>query len=106
MARRRSFDVFSMSFLDTVCCAFGAVILLYMIINASAGRDFQDSTLDQRAEVDLLEERVLEGYKNLVVLRNSLDRAEDETPPEGLAAKILEETERLKQQLADADKET
>jgi hypothetical protein len=106
MARRRSFDIFSMSFLDTICCAFGAVILLYMIINAQSGRSFQDDTADLRAEVDLLEEQVLDGYKDLVVLRNSLEATEDRTPPEGLAAQILEETEKLKQQLADADKET
>jgi hypothetical protein len=104
--RRRSFDIFSMSFLDTICCAFGAVILLYMIINASAGRDFQDATQDQRAEVDLLEEKVLEGYQNLVVLRNALEKTDEEIPPEGLEARILEETEKLKQQLADADKDT
>jgi hypothetical protein len=95
-----------MSFLDTICCAFGAVILLYMIINASAGRGFQDATQDQRAEVDLLEEKVLEGYQNLVVLRNALEKTDEEIPPEGLEARILEETEKLKQQLADADKDT
>ena len=106
MARRRSFDIFSMSFLDTICCAFGAVILLYMIINASSGRSFQKDTADLRAEVDLLEEQVLDGYKDLVVLRNSLEATEDRTPPEGLAAQILEETEKLKQQLADAENET
>jgi len=106
MARRRSFDIFSMSFLDTICCAFGAVILLYMIINASSGRSFQKDTADLRSEVDLLEEQVLDGYKDLVVLRNSLEATEDRTPPEGLAAQILEETEKLKQQLADAENET
>jgi hypothetical protein len=95
-----------MSFLDTICCAFGAVILLYMIINAQSGRSFQDDTADLRAEVDLLEEQVLDGYKDLVVLRNSLEATEDRTPPEGLAAQILEETEKLKQQLADAENET
>jgi len=104
--RRRNFDIFSMSFLDTVCCAFGAVILLYMIINASTGRDFQKDTADLRAEVDLLEEQVLDGYKDLVVLKNSMEVTEEKTPPQGLAAKIQEETEQLKQQLADADKET
>jgi hypothetical protein len=61
-----------MSFLDTICCAFGAVILLYMILNAQSGRTFQDDTSDLRAEVDKLEEQVLEGYKDLVVLRNAL----------------------------------
>jgi hypothetical protein len=29
--RSREFDIFSMSFLDTICCAFGSVILLFML---------------------------------------------------------------------------
>ena len=29
--RTRDFEVFSMSFLDTICCAFGAIILLFML---------------------------------------------------------------------------
>jgi hypothetical protein len=103
---RRSFDIFSMSFLDTICCAFGAVILLYMIINASAGRSFQDDTSELRAEVDLLEEEVLEGYKDLVVLRGTLDTTRENTPTEAMATRLTEQIEALKQQLAEADKET
>ena len=52
--RRQEFQVFSMSFLDTICCAFGAVILLYMIINAAAGRSFDKSNIDLTAEVEEL----------------------------------------------------
>ena len=106
MARRRSFDIFSMSFLDTICCAFGAVILLYMIINAAAGRSFDKSNIDLTAEVDRLEEEVLEGYKDMVVLRGSLEKVEKTTPSEADTARMIEETEKLKEQLAAADKET
>lgn len=102
---RRKFDIFSMSFLDTICCAFGAVVLLYMILNASAGMDYKRSTSDLQAEVDRLEERVLEGYANLVVLRNSNKATEAQTVrTEGLSDRVLEETEKLRQQLAEADK--
>src|SRR5256885_9677407 len=31
MRRRRSFEVFTLSFLDTICCGFGAVILLMVL---------------------------------------------------------------------------
>ena len=74
MKRRRSreFDVFSMSFLDTICCAFGAIVLLYMILNASSGRANDHRTAAARAEADRLENQVLEGYENLVVLNNAL----------------------------------
>jgi hypothetical protein len=104
---RRKTEVFSLSFLDVIACGFGAVVLFYTIIAAQAGVQRQERNDDLQAEVDRLEEEVLEGYKNLVVLRNSLQKIEDpKTPPEGLADRIIEEVEELKQQLAEAEKET
>ncbi len=32
MKRRRELEVFSMSFLDAICCGFGAIILLFIVI--------------------------------------------------------------------------
>ena len=105
--RRRKFDIFSMSFLDTICCAFGAIVLLYMILNAAGSKAFQKDTSELRAEVDKLEEEVLQGYADLVVLRNSLTKSEtDAERTEGLSDRVLDETERLRQQLAEADKST
>jgi Mg-chelatase subunit ChlD len=107
MARaRRKTEVFSLSFLDVIACGFGAVVLFYTIIAAQAGVERQERNDTIQAEVDRLEEEVLEGYKNLVVLRNSLQKTDRETPSEGLAARIVEETETLRQQLAEAEKET
>ena len=105
MARRKT-EVFSLSFLDVIACGFGAVVLFYTILSAQAGVQRQQRNDDLQAEVDRLEEQVLDGYKNLVVLRNSLESADEQVPAEGLAARIIEETEQLRQQLADADKET
>jgi len=105
--RRRKFDIFSMSFLDTICCAFGALVLLYMILNAAGSRVFQKDTMELRAEVDKLEEEVLQGYADLVALRNSLKTTETAAvQAEGLSDRVLTETEQLKEQLADADKTT
>jgi hypothetical protein len=105
MARqRRRFDIFSMSFLDTICCAFGAIVLLYMVINATTGRQFQRDTADLRAEVDRVEQELLEGYQNLAALKNALVSTEDEAKKtQGLAARMIEEAEQLKVQLADAE---
>ncbi len=59
------------------------------------------------AEVDKLEEEVLQGYSDLVVLRNSLRTTSTEAErAEGLSDRVLEEKARLLQQLADADKTT
>jgi hypothetical protein len=105
MARRKT-EVFSLSFLDVIACGFGAIVLFYTILSAQAGVQRQQRNDDIQAEVDRLEEEVLEGYKNLVVLRNSLESTNEAVPAEGLAARILEQTEQLKQQLANAEQDT
>ena len=106
MARRKT-EVFSMSFLDCITCAFGSVVLVYTLINAQGGLRAQTVDQAQRAEVSKLEEQVLEGYQKLVVLRNSLIETEKESVrTEGMGTRVLEETERLKIELADSSKET
>jgi hypothetical protein len=75
--KRRSGEVFSMSFLDCMSCGFGAVILFFMIINSHS-----DITTDQtdalQAETDKLEIEVLEGRKNLALARTSIQKLETE----------------------------
>ena len=105
MARRKA-EVFSLSFLDVIACGFGAIVLFYTILSAQAGVQRQERNDDLQAEVDRLEEEVLEGYKNLVVLRNALESTEEAVPAEGLAARIIEQTEALRQQLAEAEEDT
>ncbi len=105
MARRKT-EVFSLSFLDVIACGFGAIVLFYTILSAQAGVQREKRNDDLQAEVDRLEEEVLEGYKNLVVLKNSLESTDEAVPAEGLAARIIEETERLRQQLAEAENDT
>jgi len=75
--KRRSGEIFSMSFLDCMSCGFGAVILFFMIINSQS-----DVTTDQtkalQAETDKLEIEVLEGRKNLALARTSIQKLETE----------------------------
>jgi hypothetical protein len=105
MARRKT-EVFSLSFLDVIACGFGAIVLFYTILSAQAGMQRDRRNDDLQAEVNRLEEEVLEGYKNLVVLKNSLESTDEAVPAEGLANRVIEETERLRQQLAEAEKDT
>ena len=37
MKKRRAFEVFTLSFLDCICCGFGAVVLFYTIVQAQKG---------------------------------------------------------------------
>ncbi len=90
--RRRNTEVFSLAFLDCICCGFGAVVLFYTIISAQSGlaraRDVDDLT----SEVTKLEEQVLVGTKNLVVLRNALEKTTSDTVSASeRASKIVQE---------------
>ena len=79
MARkRRSGDVFSMSFLDCMSCGFGAVILFFMIINSNSDVTNNDQTKALQAETDKLEIEVLQGRKNLALARTSIQKLETE----------------------------
>jgi hypothetical protein len=46
MKRRREFDIFSMSFLDAVCCGFGAMILLFIVTRTSEPARLEQSERD------------------------------------------------------------
>ena len=107
MARkRRSTEIFSMSFLDCMSCGFGAVILFFMIINSQS-----DITTDQtqalQAETDKLEIEVLEGRKNLALARNSIQKLETEDEEAKDKVSIIKALiAELRAELAKYDKRT
>lgn len=107
MARRRNVEQFGLSFLDCICCGFGAVILFYMIINANNGAKPAPKAPDLGAEVSKLEEEVLEGTRNLVVLRNDLEKTEAErVSAANRSLKLIEELRKEKEQLSVYDKDS
>ncbi len=106
MARRKT-EVFSMSFLDCITCAFGSVVLVYVLINAQGGLRRSAETKSLHAEVDKLEQQVLEGYQHLVAVRNSIQQTDAErVRTEGMGERVLELTRKTQEELADADKAT
>lgn len=106
MARRRT-NVFGLAFLDAMTCGLGAVVLLYMVINANVGLRAGRLTSDLTAEVDRLQIEVLEETKNLVELRNSIDSVERErVEAQGLSRRILERMEEIRAELATFDQST
>jgi hypothetical protein len=76
--KRRSGEIFSMSFLDCMSCGFGAVILFFMIINSNSDITNNEQTKALQAETDKLEIEVLEGRKNLALARTSIQKLETE----------------------------
>lgn len=76
MARRkRSFNAFSLSFLDIMSCGFGAVILFFMIISAQIAVEHEAEVAEDRAEIERLEARVAASSRQLQRLRDSLGSA-------------------------------
>ncbi len=103
MARRKT-EVFSMSFLDCITCAFGSVVLVYVLINARGGLRSQAESKSMQEEVKQLEQQVLDGYQQLLVMRNTAALTDDERAKmEGMSARVIEQTEKAKLELADAD---
>jgi len=72
MAKRREFNVFSLAFLDIMSCGFGAVILIYIIINHGSESTSQELNVTLLAQVNEIEERVKNEQEDLVILRNTL----------------------------------
>src|SRR6202011_4914115 len=103
-ARRRTVEVFTLSFLDCICCGFGAVILFYTIVSAQAGVQGFHSNDPLSAEVNRLEEQVQAGSRNLVVLHNQIEKTESETVSDEARTKSLASTlESRREQLSTYD---
>ncbi len=108
MARkRRQFEVFSMSFLDCMSCGFGAVILFFMIINAQVKETTETDPTDLMAETRKIEREILEGRKDLVLAKNTMEQLTDEKEDaEGQIARIIALIEELRAELAEYDEDT
>ena len=60
MSRRREVEVFSLSFLDCICCGFGAIILLLVLTEIGRPAELERSRRHLGGEVRLLEEQLQE----------------------------------------------
>jgi Mg-chelatase subunit ChlD len=107
MKKRRKVEVFGLSFLDCICCGFGATVLVYMILNSGHKERFQDTLSPLQAETDRLEQQVLEGQANLVELRNTLDNVrEDAVTTRGLSTRLIDVVKQSQDELATFERET
>ena len=108
MARkRRSTDVFSMSFLDCMSCGFGAVILFFMIINSHVNATTENENSELMAETNRLEIEVLEGRKNLALARNTKQKLEVEKEnADSKIAQIIALIQELQAELDKYDQDT
>ena len=73
MARRRATEEFSLSFLDVICCGFGAVILLLMITKTVQPQIIEASTVNLEGKLADLQEQIYDIRGESVVLNRDLN---------------------------------
>jgi hypothetical protein len=105
--RRKKLTVFSISFIDCICCGLGAMILLFVMVNSQNAAQRQRVTEDLSSETNRREQEVLEGRRNLVQARNTLDEITAElAKTEGLSREILKVLSAKRLEQADRDQQT
>ena len=100
-SNRRKVNPLSLAFLDVMFCGFGAVILIFLILDHAATVSPEANNPELAAEINLLEEEVETGQLGLVEIRNTLSAVSLEVvTAEGLANQIMEEIDSFLQELA------
>jgi hypothetical protein len=101
MARKkREFSIFSLSFLDIMCCGFGAVLLIFLVMNHSIDQSASEGEENLKSEVNMLDEDVAEGKDGLVKLHNTLSELDQQmAEAKGLASRITEDKEHFEAQI-------
>jgi hypothetical protein len=69
---RRETEVFSMSFLDCICCGFGAIILLLVLSEFGVPIQLEKSRVDLNLQIAKLQEELFELRGTSVVLEREL----------------------------------
>ena len=100
-AKRRKVNPLSLSFLDVMFCGFGAVILIFLILDHASTISPVNQSPELTAEINLLQEEVREGELGLVQIRNIVsDVSFEVVDAQGLARQVQEQIDTFLQELA------
>ena len=78
MKRKRDIEAFSLSFLDCICCGFGAIILLLVLSKIYDPVVIEESPEDLAALIAKLQEELFEIRGEEVVLNRELESAREQ----------------------------
>lgn len=103
--RKRQANTFNLSFLDIMSCGFGAVVLVFLIIDHSTEIQIESINAETLSEIELLDEEIREGEAGLVRLRNAIRSTDLEiVEAQGRARDVREELNQLKAFIASLEK--
>jgi hypothetical protein len=98
--KRASIDA-NISFLDIICCGFGAIILLLVIVKPMSPLVLEDSPVEQLGQVRALQERLFEIRGQVDYLEQDLDAKQEQLgDSERRVALLRNQYEALSKQLA------
>jgi len=106
-AAKREFNPISLAFLDVMSCGFGAVVLIFLILDHSTSIQNNVANPELVAEISLLNEEINEGGANLVRIRNTISDVDYQmVEAQGLARSIQQEIEDFLEELAQLENTT
>ncbi len=80
--RRKDIEIFSLSFLDCICCAFGAIILLFVLSKFAEPIIIEEVKEDLEAEIERLEQEIFEIRGETHVLNRELTSKKEQLSKE------------------------
>lgn len=102
MAKKRDTIAFSMSFLDIMSCGFGAVILIFIVIQHSTESTPPALATDIKDAVLAMEREVKDSKENMIELKNTVENKNDEiVTTAGVIRQIIQEIESLQKTIAE-----
>ena len=102
MARRRELNTSSLAFLDIMSCGFGAVILIFIVINHASETVPQEINAQLMATVKKIEIEIREETLNLVEIKNTLDETNDEIiTTESLVLELIKSIKELQAKIIE-----
>ena len=102
--RRREIETFSLSFLDVICCGFGAIILLFVLSKFAEPVIIEKVSEDLKAEIVRLEEELHEIRGETVVLNRELKGQKEQLSAERInLARLQGDLSNIRGQFAASD---
>ena len=89
IGKRREFEVFTLSFLDCICCGFGAIILLLVLTDVGQPIVIERSEKDLKGQIDALQRQLFDLRGETDVLNRELQGRIKEQDSEQLKAAVL-----------------
>jgi hypothetical protein len=87
---RRTLDPFSLSFLDCICCGFGAIILLLTLTRMSEPKAIEDAQVDLEGRIARLQREIFELRGEAKVLERDLRGKREQLSLERVAVARLQ----------------